>query len=201
MATDRIAGRGAEDLRLGIVHVNRADRHDLRGLRDKYERMLALRTAHARARVDPFFVEPDPRPEMARLAEEYPGSLREIDTLGLDVIAARIAALRTAEARPREAQPWMIAQVAFHRYARGALAAKRWLAGRRAITPALRSAFTRATARLPRGADAGLFAEELETIAQPPRGRLMDVVHARVARALDVTPAQARALVFGSTRS
>lgn len=178
--------------------MNRTDRHDLRGLRDKYERMLSLRTAHERARVDPRFVEPDPRPEMARLAEEFPGSLREIDALPLTVIAARIEALRAVEPRPREAEPWMLAQVAFHRYARGALATKRWLAGRKAITPALRSAFARATARLPRGADARLFAEELEAIACPPRGRLMDVVHARVARALDVTPAEARALVFGT---
>ncbi|MBX3209233.1 MAG: hypothetical protein KF764_29645 [Labilithrix sp.] len=176
--------------------MNRADRQDLRALRDKYERMLSLRTAHERARRDVSFVEPDPRPEMARLAADYPGSLREIDRLPLDVIAARIAALSAAERRPLDAEPWMIAQATFHRFARAALATKRWLAGRKAITPALRSAFTRATARLPHGADARLLASELEAIASPPRGRLMDVVHARVARTLDVTPAEARRLVF-----
>lgn len=159
--------------------------------------MLSLRVAHERARCDASFVEPDPRPAMASLAEEYPGSLREIDTLPLDVIAARIDALRSVERHPSRAEPWMVAQITFHRFARGALATKRWLAGRKSITPALRAAFTRATATLPQGADARLFAGDLETIATPPRGRLMDVVHARVAQTLDITAAEARALVFG----
>lgn len=159
--------------------------------------MLSLRNAHERARRDAGFVEPDPRPAMASLAEQYPGSLREIDTLPLDVIATRIDALRSVERHPSRAEPWMVAQIAFHRFARGALATKRWLAGRKSITPALRAAFTRATATLPQGADARLFAGDLETIAAPPRGRLMDVVHARVAQTLGITAAEARALVFG----
>lgn len=159
--------------------------------------MLSLRVAHERARRDASFVEPDPRPAMARLAERYPGALREIDTLPLTSITARIDALRSAERSPSRAEPWMIAQIAFHRFARGALATKRWLAGKRSVTPALRAAFRRATATLPRGADARLFAGDLEAIAAPPRGRLMDVVHARVAQALDVTTVEARTLVFG----
>ena len=173
---------------------------DLRALRDKYERMLSLREAHARARSDASFEEPDPRPEMARLAAEYPGSLREIDTLSIELIAARIEALETAEREPLRIESWMIAQVTFHRHARGVLVAKRWLAGRKAITPAVIAAFTDALATMPRGDDAELFLDELDAVASPPRGRLMDLVHVRVARALDVTEAEARALVFGAPR-
>jgi hypothetical protein len=178
--------------------VNRVvNREDLRALRDKYERMLALRAAHARAREDASFVEPDPRPEMAKLALEYPGSLREIDVLPLNVIAARIDALALAERRPAAAEPWMIAQVTFHHYARGALATKRWLAGRKRITVAIRASFELDAATLSRGNAAALFAADLEQVASPPRGRLMDVVHAKVALALEVTESEARALVFG----
>lgn len=172
------------------------DLSDLRALRDKYERMLVLREAHLRARSDASFVEPDPRPEMARLAEEYPGALREIDSLPLELIAGRIEALRIAELQPSHVEAWMTAQVTFHRYARGVLVTKRWLAGRKTITPALRAAFVRAVRTMPRGSEAELFADELDAIASPPRGRLMDLVHTKVARALDLTEAQARALVF-----
>lgn len=180
--------------------MNRAlyDSSDLRALRDKYERMLALREAHLRARSDASFVEPDPRAEMARLADEYPGALREIDTLPLELIAGRVEALRIAELQPSRVEVWMVAQVSFHRYARGVLVTKRWLAGRKTITPSLRDAFARAVRTMPRGCDAELFVEELDAIASPPRGRLMDLVHVKVARVLEVTEPQARALVFGT---
>jgi hypothetical protein len=163
---------------------------DLRDLRDKYERMLALREAHVRAKEDPAFIEPDPKPEMARLAERYPGALREIDRIPLEVIAERIRALDIA---PADAEPWMLAQATFHRFARGALATKRWLAGRKTITPALRSAFARFS-----NADAKLFAGDLERIAAPPHGRLMNVVFAKVAAALGISEAEAKRLVFDS---
>lgn len=177
------------------------DEADLSSLRDKYERMLALRRAHARARDDASFDEPDPAPEMARLAEQYPGALREIDTLPLEVIVGRVHELEAVAAEPSRANAWMVAQVLFHRYARGALAIKRWLAGQRTITPAVRDAFTAALRTMPRRHDAELYAGELERIANPPGGRLMNLVHRHVARALDVTDAEARVLVFGAPRA
>jgi hypothetical protein len=162
--------------------------------------MLSLRAAHGRAQDDPAFVEPDPRPEMARLALEFPGSLREIDTLPLELIVVRIRMLRAAERRVARAEPWMVAQVLFHRYARGALAIKRWLAGRKTITPDVRAAFGTFLGARGHDAEVELFADSLERIACPPGGRLMDVVHEHVARTLDVTTAEARALVFGYGR-
>jgi hypothetical protein len=172
-------------------------RKDLRALRDKYDRMLALREAHARARSDECFVEPDPRPQMAKLAEEFPGALREIDRLPLEVIVARIEALVIAERDASRTERWMHAQVSFHQLARGALVAKRWLAGRKHVTAATRDAFLEVLPTLPRSSDAQLFLEDLARVANPPRGRLMDLVHAKLAASLNVTEREARALVFG----
>jgi hypothetical protein len=169
-------------------------------LRDKYERMHALRISHIRARSDASFLEPDPRPEMMRLAQEFPGALREIDTLPLEVITARIEWLAHAEHDRARIETWMRAQVLFHRLAGGALVTKRWLGGRRHVTAATRAAFSEALATLPRSDDAALFAADLERVAAPPRGRLMDLVHAKVAELLNVTEAEARSLVFGERR-
>ncbi|MBX3192972.1 MAG: hypothetical protein KF819_38665 [Labilithrix sp.] len=171
---------------------------DLRALRDKYERILRLRILHDRAREEPSFEEPDPRVEMRALASRFPGSLREIDELALDVIRARIDALAAAERDQAKVAPWMRAQAAFHRLARGALAAKRWLSasGRsKKVTPAVRAAFLDAIEDLEHGDDARAWVDDLAAIAAPPRGRVLDLVHARVARELDVDRATARALL------
>jgi hypothetical protein len=173
---------------------------DLRALRDKYERMLRLRLLHARAREEAGFVEPDPRPAMAELARDFPGALREIDELPIDVIRERIAALAAAEQDGSRAEPWMLAHLSFHRLARGALAAKRWLEGR-PLTPDLAAAFALALPTLPNAADAASWASELAAIAEPPRGRIMDLVYARLAAELGIDVAAARAAVMPSRRS
>lgn len=172
--------------------------HPFRALRDKYEQMLVLRAAHARE--DAAVSEPDPRFAMARLAERFPGSLREIDTLPIDVIRLRIDLLTQAEGNAAATEPWMTAQVHFHRVARGALIAKRWLAGRKQITAELAAEFEAALASL--DADARLVATDLATIAAPPRGRLVAFVYAKVGAMLGVEASHVRALVFlPSTRS
>ena len=168
---------------------------DLRALRYKYERMLHLRELHSRARTEPGFVEPDPRPAMAELARTYPGALREIDELPLALIRARIEELAAAEDDATKALPWMDAQSRFHSLARGALAVKRWLEGRR-VTAALEHAFALVLPTLPNAGDAQLWAGDLEAIATPPRGRLMDLVYARLARDLGVDVTSARAEVL-----
>ena len=168
---------------------------DLRALRDKYERMLRLRELHARARNEPGFVEPDPRAAMADLARTYPGALREIDELPLALIRSRIDELRAAETDASSIASWMIAQTRFHVLARGALSVKRWLEGR-TLTAALDESFAIALGALPFAADAELWRGDLAAIASPPRGRLMDLVYARLARELDsdVTSVRARVL-------
>ena len=173
---------------------------DLRALRDKYERMLRLRLLHARAKAEPEFDEPDPRLAMAELAREFPGALREIDTLPTDALHQRIAALIAAERDPSGVEPWMHAQVAFHRLARGILTVKRWLAGR-PVTPRLEADFAGAVARLPNGGDAMAWASELAAVSAPPRGRLMDLVYKRLARELGADEVAARAMVMPRRRS
>lgn len=168
---------------------------DLRVLRDKYERIARLRELHAKAAASPDFVEPDPRAAMADLARTFPGALRELDELPLALVHARIEELAAAELDPEAAASWMIAQVRFHALARGALAVKRWLAGRDA-TPSVEIAFTAAIATLPFAEDAREWSTDLAAIACPPRGRLLDVVYARLARELGVDVPSARAAVL-----
>lgn len=169
----------------------------MRALRDKYERMLRLRLLHARAREEPDFVEPDPRAAMAELARDFPGALREIDELPIDVIRQRIDVLVRAEGDASHAESWMGAQLSFHRLARGALAAKRWLEGR-PLTADLADAFARVVLTLPHARDAAAWTSDLAAIAQPPRGRIMDLVYARLALELGTDVASARAALMPS---
>src|SRR5205085_1173761 len=108
----------------------------------------------------------------------------EIDTLPLEIIQGRIAELAHAERDASRVATWMLAQSRFHALARSILAAKR------ALSAGART--------LPREARA--WKDDLERVASPPRGRLMDLVHARVAAELGVTAAEARELVFGKPR-
>jgi hypothetical protein len=163
---------------------------DLSSLRAKYERLFALRKLHARAKSDATFAEPDPRAEMTALARTWPGSLRELDELPLATIESRIEAIDRALHDAKRIEPWMIAQDAFHRLARGALAAKRWLGKRKRVTAEVRASFAESAPR-----DARVWADALSDVASPPRGRLMDLVHARLAAELEVSVAEARRLI------
>lgn len=176
------------------------DRASLAALREKYEAMLALRLDHDRAKRDPTFVEPDPRPAMAKLAARFPGALREIDDLPLDVIRARIEALAIAEGDDTSVARWMIAQDSFHRLARGALATKRWLGKTRSEAQYLSAAFATAIAEGTVLDDARVWASALDDVARPPRGRLMNVVFARASIDLGIAEAELRVLVFGEPR-
>ncbi len=60
------------------------------------------------------------RGEMRDLAREFPGALRELDTLPLDAINRRLEQVTTCELAP----PWMIATLHYHRVLGGLLAAK-----------------------------------------------------------------------------
>jgi hypothetical protein len=176
---------------------------ELRALRDKYERMDRLRSLHARARNEPAFVEPDPREEMAALARSFPGALREIDELPLDVIRTRIDELAAAEADASRITPWMKAHARFHALARGALAAKRWLAGR-PLTPELVESYARFVATMTdarAATDAAAWTSDLAAIAKPPRGRLMELVFARLAVELAIDVTAARGLVVAPRAS
>jgi hypothetical protein len=170
-------------------------RADLARLRDKYERMLKLRHDHM-ADTEP----PDVRAHLKRLAEEFPGALREIDELPVEELRRRIDALAEAERDAGSIAPWMTATHLYHALTRGALCAKKWLAGRKIVGASERAAFESEAGALCYAEDARAWAEDLSHIAAPPRGRLTELVFARMAQAMGVSEGQARRLVFGLSR-
>jgi hypothetical protein len=182
--------------------VDATTRDTLEQLRLKYGEMLSMRLAHDAGEES----EARARQRMASLAARFPGALREIDDLELAVIRDRIACLDAALQGEGTVERWMEAIGLFHALARGALHAKRWLAGRKTIDPQTLTAYesdlagTLVATSAVLAADALAWSGELARIAAPPRGRLMDLVFARVARALGTTESEARRLVFGPPR-
>jgi hypothetical protein len=168
----------------------------LEELRAKYAQMLAMRVAHASGDDDA----DEARARMAEVASRFPGALREIDDLELGEIRRRIEVLDAVVLAQREAEPWMEAVAMFHAMARGALCVKRWLAGRKRVDAAVEEAFDRGVTSLLFPEDARGWKSDLARIASPPRGRVMDVVFARLARELGVSERAARRLVFGVPR-
>jgi hypothetical protein len=169
---------------------------ELRDLREKYAAMLGMRRRHEAGEEDAGQV----KREMAELAARYPGALREIDDLPIEVVEQRIAELAAAVQGTGQVEPWMRAMARFHALARGALCAKRWLGGRKRIDAAVERAFEVAVGSLAFPAEARAWAGELDALASPPRGRVTDAVFARVGRELDLTARAARRLVFGVPR-
>jgi hypothetical protein len=133
---------------------------------------------------------------MQKLAGDFPGALREIDELPLGEIRRRIAALDAVHGGESAAEPWMEAVALFHALTRGILVAKRWLGRRKSVDEALQRRFQQELLALPFPQDSRTWADQLATVAAPPRGRLLDAVFARIGRTLDLPVAQARSLVF-----
>ena len=194
-----------------------ATRHTLEQLSRKYREMLSMRLAHD-AGVES---ETRARERMAELAARFPGALREIDDLELGIIRDRIGQLEAALRGEAGVERWMEAVGLFHVLARGALRAKRWLAGRKTVGPETvldyESEFAGVSGDDLAGvsgddlagacaggealaSDALAWSSELARLAAPPRGRIMDLVFARVAHALGTTEPEARHLVFGTPR-
>ena len=122
----------------------------------KYRTMAALRRAGA----------PDERAEdraqLRALATEFPGALRELDTLPTDEIDRRAAALFEGAN-----EPWMAWLCDFHAVMKAALEIKQTLP-----SPAAHAAAQRA----------GLDDAFVAAVASPPHGRLMVVVFDRLAQ-------------------
>jgi len=165
---------------------------DLAELLQKYEVMLRLR------RDDTAGLAGDPRPAMLELARRFPGSLRQLDELPFEVLEERSLALATATADPSRALPWMQACAIFHRLMRGALAAKRWLRGRKEVDEGMADAFRHALPEM--GEDAGAWVELLPTLARPPGRRVSDLVLSRTAATMGIAAEEAKRLIFGPAR-
>ncbi|MGH7294961.1 MAG: hypothetical protein ACRELB_08510 [Polyangiaceae bacterium] len=172
-------------------------RRDLEGLRAKYLEMLSMRVEHAAGSEES---QAAVRARMAELAAVYPGALREIDALELGEIRRRVARLEEVLHGRVQVEPWMEAMARFHALTRGALCAKRWLGGRKSVDGAVRRHFASAAATLRFPEDARSWAADLARVAAPPRGRLTELVLARLAEELGTTERAARRLVHGESR-
>jgi hypothetical protein len=154
--------------------------------------MLAMRLEHEAGAEDVDGV----RARMAELALRYPGSLREIDELPLDEIRARIDSIDAAMQGREACADWMKAVGLFHALMRGALCAKRWLAGRKDVDPAVELGFVRAMADMTFPEEARAWQGQLARIASPPDGRVSSLVFERIAEHFGTSEASARRLVF-----
>jgi hypothetical protein len=141
----------------------------------------------------------DPRRAMAALASRFPGALREIDELPLETIVSRVEELRASEGGAPPSR-WMEASHLFHALTRGALCAKKWLAGRKQIDADVRATFDREVETLCWGDDARSWRDHLARLASPPRGRVTELVYEEMSKVLGVSSDEARVLVFGVSR-
>ena len=164
-------------------------------LLSKYDTILRLRVEHEAA-ITRGERPPPPLPALRQLSREFPGSLAELERLPTKEIQARVDELR-AGAWPMWARAW----AAVHDGLLGALAAKRWLRGRRVVGSDERDALGAAVDRGEVHAAARAWIARLDAIAMPPGGRLVGLVHAEVANALGVTADAMDALLFKPSRT
>ena len=90
---------------------------DLRALARKYQRLLAWRGQRDEG-------SSATRDELRALAAEFPGCLRELDTLGATELARRALACVGAAAGTAASEPWMAWIDGYHRLMRRAYAAR-----------------------------------------------------------------------------
>ncbi|HEX9296806.1 MAG TPA: hypothetical protein VF881_13270 [Polyangiaceae bacterium] len=124
------------------------------------------------------------RSELRALAREFPGALRELDTLRRDEIDRRAGALvQAAGAAPVE--PWMEWMIAYHGVMRAALDVKAQLARSGEWSPAVVHSVAAVASRR-----SGFSVDDdfVRAVASPPDGRLNVVVFQRLGPMFGVAP-------------
>jgi hypothetical protein len=127
-------------------------------LAEKYRRMAALRASLPADRPP----DAEGRAALKQLAREFPGALRELDSLPTDEIAARLAALEHGDDAP-----WMRWMARYHALMRAALHIK------------ARTRDAEDLAQL--AAEAGVDEPFARAVAAPAHGRIMAAVFDRLA--------------------
>jgi hypothetical protein len=163
---------------------------ELGRLAEKYRTLGELRRARARG---------EPVPERAvfkALADAHPGSVAELDTLPIEEIDARAAALHEA-ARGGPSAPWMSWLASFHALFRAALRIRLRSLARRDLDDERACALA-----LDASTHAGIAVDEAfaRAVCRPPEGRLAAVVYARLSRDTGEPPAILKRVLFPGSR-
>lgn len=192
--------------------------HALERLAWKYRRLHALRQRREEAEAQGLtgFDEEEGRARrriFARLAREFPGALRELDTLSASRLRKRLEQIERAALFPAEAPPpWIPLILDYHRSLRQALSLKRWLARRipagRELDEQVVEAFRLRLRRLRRlglslpaaAYDEGALRPFLSLLRRPPGGRLLSLVWAELAERHGQAPARLEAQIFPSDK-
>ena len=159
----------------------------MRGLDEKYAQLEELRRARARG---------EPIPERAvfkRLAERFPGALRELDTSPMERIEKRRQQLAVA-IHGGLVEPWMAWMTAYHELMRIALWVKIRTAKQPDITPA-RMVFL--VQGIEKEFGFGVDESFVRDVARPQGGRINRVVLGRIAGMIGATEEDVRAGLFG----
>jgi hypothetical protein len=164
----------------------------LTALRDKYREIKRLRDEHASGSSD------DPKARMKALALRFPGALRELDELPMDLVELRLATLEAVVTGALPAPQWVMLQIGYHALMRLALRIKRMArddCDDRVGAILVQLAAERRDIRgepLLRGLDRA----EIEAILKPEGGRLNPWVYRRVAALHGVEPENVRRALF-----
>ncbi len=172
------------------MSVERLSRSDLAQLARKYRTLGELR------RTEHHVAAAEVRTPLGDLAREFPGALRELDTLPLDEIDRRADRLEAA-ADAGESEPWMEWLYAYHVAMRAALHVKRVLAGARGIDDRRAFELARDAARVTGYRCDVAF---VHAVARPPGGRLNAVVFGRLEAELGARPGSVWQALFPERR-
>jgi hypothetical protein len=169
-----------------------ATENTLAALREKYREIKRLRDEHARGSAG------DPKARMKALALRFPGALRELDELPMELIESRLATLDAVVTGALPAPEWVKLQIGYHALMRLALRIKRMARSNcddrvGAILVEL------AAERLDVCGEPmlrGLDRAEIEAILEPEGGRLNPWVYGHVAALHGVEPEQVLRALF-----
>ncbi len=164
----------------------------VRALREKYREIRRLREQDAAGSCA------DPKPDMAALAQRFPGALRELDRLPMPELAQRLCALDAVLERGAPVPDWVPLQIGYHGCMRAVLRVKRWFAGRSPADAA--AVLAELPARYQPAPDepplASFDLAAVAAILAPAGGRLNPWVYARVAALHGVPPEAVRRAFF-----
>lgn len=161
--------------------------NDLLALARKYRTLASLRRAKRRG-------EPSAtRDELRAIAREFPGALRELDTVRLADLDARATALEASARAERDIAPWMTFLCDYHAWLRAALLVKLRVAhGASLAEGRIEQLAEAASEHSGRPVDVAF----VTAVATPERGRMRIVVIDRIAVIHDVSTDEIRAALF-----